>query len=55
MGLTVETPAATYYNSVRILETTPLEPSVKDIKIYAPGAGLIVDASIERMATFSAP
>jgi len=54
MGLTVETPAATFYNSVRILETTPLEPSAMDIKDYAPGAGLIVDNGIERVDAFSA-
>ena len=55
MDLTVETPADTFYNSVKILETTPLEPNSKDIKIYAPGAGLIVDAEIERVDAFSAP
>jgi hypothetical protein len=53
MGLTVETPAGVFNDSVRILETTPLEPSSKDIKIYAPGAGLIVDAAIERVNEFS--
>jgi len=53
MGLTVETPAGTFSDSVKILETTPLEPSSKDIKIYAPGAGLIVDAAIERVTEFS--
>lgn len=53
MGLTVETPAGMFNDSVRILETTPLEPSAKDIKIYAPGAGLIVDAAIERVNEFS--
>ncbi len=55
MGLTVETPAGTFNNSVKTLETTSLEPNSKDIKIYAPGAGLIVDAAIERVNAFSTP
>ena len=55
MGLTVDTPADAYINSVMILETTPLEPSAKDIKVYAPGAGLIVDGTIERVNAFSTP
>ncbi len=55
MGLTVETPAGTFNNSVKTLETTPLEASSKDIKIYAPGAGLIVDSVTERVNAFSTP
>lgn len=55
MGLTVVTPADTFNNSVKTLETTPLEPNAKDIKIYAPGAGLIVDSTIERVDAFSTP
>jgi hypothetical protein len=55
MGLTVETPAGIFNNSVKTLETSPLEPSAKDIKIYAPGAGLIVDDTIERVNVFSTP
>lgn len=55
MGLDVETPAGTFHNSVKTQETTPLEPSSKDIKIYAPGAGMIVDAAIERVHFFSSP
>ncbi len=55
MGLTVETPAGTFNNSVMLLETTPLDPSAKDIKVYAPGAGLIVDGTIERVNAFSTP
>jgi hypothetical protein len=55
MGLTVVTPADTFNNSVKTLETTELEPNSKDIKIYAPGAGLIVDAAIERVDPFPIP
>ncbi|MEZ4483568.1 MAG: hypothetical protein R2864_02890 [Syntrophotaleaceae bacterium] len=49
------TPAGSFENSVKTLETTPLEPSAKDIKIYAPGAGLIVDSVTERVNEFSTP
>lgn len=52
MGLTVETPAAIYENCVKTLESTPLEPNAKDIKIYAPGVGIIVDNAIERVDVF---
>lgn len=55
MGLTVETPAGAFNNSVMLLETTPLDPSAKDIKVYAPGVGLIVDGTIERVNVFSTP
>lgn len=55
MGLEVETPADTFFNCVKILEKTPLEANSKDIKIYAPGAGLIVDAVTERVDEFSSP
>lgn len=50
MGLTVTTPAATFEDSVKVLETTPLDPSARDIKIYAPGVGLIVDGTLELVA-----
>lgn len=52
MGLTVETPAGIYENCVKMEETTPLEPSAKDVKIYAPGVGIIVDNAIERVNAF---
>lgn len=55
MGLDVETPAGIFSNSVKIVETTPLEPSSKDMKIYAHGIGLIVDSTIERVDTFTEP
>lgn len=53
MGLTVETPADTYTYCVKTEETTPLEPSSKDIKVYAYGHGLIIDAAIERVDVFT--
>lgn len=55
MGLEIETPAGIFANSVKILETTPLEPNSRDIKIYGQGVGLIVDSAIERVNSFSEP
>jgi hypothetical protein len=46
-GLVVDTPAGTFENCVRIVETTPLEPGSESTKIYAPGVGLIVDDVVE--------
>ncbi len=43
MGLRVETPAGTFDNCVEIVETTPLEPGDKSIKLYCPGVGLVLD------------
>ena len=43
---TLTTPAGTFTNSVKIEETTPLEPGVKEYKYYARGVGLIKDGSL---------
>ena len=52
MGLTVETPADTYTDCIKILETTPLEKKAQDIKLYAPGEGLIQDGTIKPVSEF---
>lgn len=54
MDLTVWTPAGTFEDCVQILETTPLEPNAKDIKIYASGVGLVVDGPI-RLVDYNLP
>jgi len=38
---TVETPSGKYENCLKTEETTPLEPAVKEYKLYAPGIGLV--------------
>lgn len=43
----VETPAGTFTNCARIEETTPLEPGAKELKVHAPGIGLIQDANLK--------
>lgn len=47
MNATVETPAGTFDNVLKIRETTPLEPSAREFKYYAEGIGLIQDANLK--------
>jgi len=51
MGLEVETPAGTFMDCVKIIDTNPLDgvcaTEEGDEKIYCPGVGLIVDESLE--------
>lgn len=43
---TVKTPAGEFKNVVKVLETTPLEPGVREFKYYANGIGLIQDGEL---------
>lgn len=47
MNATVETPAGTFENVLKVRETTPLEPSAREFKYYAEGVGLIQDAGLK--------
>jgi uncharacterized membrane protein YkoI len=38
-----ETPAGRFTGCLRLEETSPLEPGVRDAKVYAPGIGLVYD------------
>ncbi len=42
---TLKTPAGTFKDCLKVVETTPLEPFARESKVYAPGIGLIKDAS----------
>lgn len=44
---TVETPAATFENCLKVEETTPLEPSALDYKFYAYRVGLVQDGPVK--------
>jgi hypothetical protein len=44
---TVKTPAGEFKNCVRYVETSPLEPDLKDTKVFAPGVGLIQDGKMK--------
>jgi hypothetical protein len=46
MGLAVKTPAGTFRNCVKVVETTPLEPGAQSIKQYCPGIGLVADGAV---------
>ena len=43
---TLQTPAGTFYNCLKTEETTPLEPKVKEYKLFTPGIGLIKDGDL---------
>ncbi|MBI4612047.1 MAG: hypothetical protein HY720_00390 [Planctomycetes bacterium] len=43
---TLETPAGTFENCLKVLETTPLSPREREYKLYAPGIGLIQDEDL---------
>ncbi len=42
----LETPAGVFNGCVKIEETTPLEPGIREYKWYYPGIGLIKDAGL---------
>lgn len=42
----LNTPTGKFINVLKIEETTPLEPKMKDYKMYAPGVGLIKDGDL---------
>ena len=43
----LQTPAGTFENVLVIRETTPLEPDAEEMKLHAPGIGLIQDADLK--------
>jgi len=43
----VMTPAGKFSNCMKTEETTPLEPDVKEYKLYGPGPGLLVDGNLK--------
>jgi hypothetical protein len=43
---TLQTPAGRFENVLKVEETTPLEPGVKEYKLHAPNVGLIQDSSL---------
>jgi hypothetical protein len=43
----LKTPAGAFTNVLKVEETTPLEPGVKEAKFYAAGVGLIQDGDLK--------
>jgi hypothetical protein len=46
MEETFKTPAGEFKSCLKVEETTPLEPDVKEYKLYAPGVGLVQDGAL---------
>lgn len=44
---TVKTPAGGFTNCLKLEETTPLQPFVRDFKYYAPGVGIVQDGRLK--------
>jgi hypothetical protein len=44
---TVKTPAGEFKNCLKVEETTPLEPGIKEYKYYAAAVGLVQDDSLK--------
>ncbi|MFA6956116.1 MAG: hypothetical protein WC538_09615 [Thermoanaerobaculia bacterium] len=47
MGLDVTTPAGSFHDCVKVVETSPLEPKSVSVKFYCPGVGLVYDNGAE--------
>ena len=47
ISASVTTPAGTFRRVLRTAESTPLEPGRPELKVYAPGVGLLQDGSFE--------
>ena len=43
---TVKTPAGEFSGVLKVAETTPLEPGVRELKYYARGVGLVMDGTL---------
>lgn len=52
---TAKSPAGEFKNCLKIKESTPLEPGHIEHKLYAPGIGLIQDASLKLVKHGQAP
>ena len=46
MSETLKTAAKEFTRCLKVEETTPLEPGVKEYKLYAPGIGIVRDGSL---------
>jgi len=46
-NVTMNTPAGTFYNCIKVEETSGIDPDEKYYKIYAPGVGLIQDEDLQ--------
>ena len=47
MTADVDTPAGKFRDTLKVRETTPLEPKVEEFKFHAPGVGLVKDGPVK--------
>lgn len=47
LSVNLETPAGKFANCLRVSESTPLERGERELKLYAPGIGLIQDEGLK--------
>jgi hypothetical protein len=45
-GISVEVPAGSYDDAIRVLEWSPVEPKVVGQKLYAPGVGIVSEKAL---------
>lgn len=48
----LDTPAGRFTDCLKTLESTPLEPGIKELKLYAPGVGLVQDGPLRLVRAF---
>jgi hypothetical protein len=49
-GMTVVTPAGTFTDCIKVVETSSLDPDERSVKYYAPGVGIVYDDGLELVA-----
>ena len=52
LGLTEKVPAGTFEDCFRTLDTTPIEPRLRETKVYCPEVGLVRDA-VQELISYS--
>ncbi|HRC85637.1 MAG TPA: hypothetical protein PK413_08515 [Thermoanaerobaculia bacterium] len=51
-GLTVDVPAGTFHDCIRVRETSPLDPGAESLKVYCPDVGLVMDGDALELTAF---
>jgi hypothetical protein len=50
--LDVQVPAGRFEDCIRVVETTPLEPGSRSVKVYCPHVGMVADGDLKLMAVY---
>jgi hypothetical protein len=46
MGLDVVVPAGFFTDCVAVVDSSPLDPGARDLKVYCPGVGVVMDEDL---------